>query len=151
EDTLREYEGTLVVISHDRYFINKLADRVLAMTKDGLTEYLGNYDNYLERISQQETAQTVESAPAKKAEKPLNDYQLKKLRQSEERKRRTRLVKTEAEIETLESETEELQSALSDEAVQSDYEKLIALTAQLEEKQARLEELYELWEELQDE
>ena len=151
EDTLREYEGTLVVISHDRYFINKLADRVLAMTKDGLTEYLGNYDNYLERISQQETAQTVESATAKKAEKPLNDYQLKKLRQSEERKRRTRLVKTEAEIETLESETEELQSALSDEAVQSDYEKLIALTAQLEEKQARLEELYELWEELQDE
>ena len=151
EDTLREYEGTLVVISHDRYFINKLADRVLAMTKDGLTEYLGNYDNYLERISQQETAQTGQSAPAKKAEKPLNDYQLKKLRQSEERKRRTRLVKTEAEIETLESETEELQSALSDEAVQSDYEKLIALTAQLEEKQARLEELYELWEELQDE
>ena len=151
EDTLREYEGTLVVISHDRYFINKLADRVLAMTKDGLTEYLGNYDNYLERISQQETAQTGESAPAKKAEKPLNDYQLKKLRQSEERKRRTRLIKTEAEIETLESETEELQSALSDEAVQSDYEKLIALTAQLEEKQARLEELYELWEELQDE
>ncbi|WP_405347393.1 ABC-F family ATP-binding cassette domain-containing protein [Ruminococcus sp.] len=150
EDTLREYEGTLVVISHDRYFINKLADRVLAMTKDGLTEYLGNYDNYLERISQQETAQTGESAPAKKAEKPLNDYQLKKLRQSEERKRRTRLIKTEAEIETLESETEELQSALSDEAVQSDYEKLIALTAQLEEKQARLEELYELWEELQD-
>ena len=151
EDTLRDYEGTLVVISHDRYFINKLADRVLAMTKDGLTEYLGNYDNYLERISQQETAQTGESAPAKKAEKPLNDYQLKKLRQSEERKRRTRLIKTEAEIETLESETEELQSALSDEAVQSDYEKLIALTAQLEEKQARLEELYELWEELQDE
>ena len=151
EDTLREYEGTLVVISHDRYFINKLADRVLAMTKDGLTEYLGNYDNYLERISQQETAQTGQSAPAKKAEKPLNDYQLKKLRQSEERKRRTRLIKTEAEIETLESETEELQSALSDEAVQSDYEKLIALTAQLEEKQARLEELYELWEELQDE
>ena len=150
EDTLREYEGTLVVISHDRYFINKLADRVLAMTKDGLTEYLGNYDNYLERISQQETAQTGQSAPAKKAEKPLNDYQLKKLRQSEERKRRTRLIKTEAEIETLESETEELQSALSDEAVQSDYEKLIALTAQLEEKQARLEELYELWEELQE-
>ena len=150
EDTLRDYEGTLVVISHDRYFINKLADRVLAMTKDGLTEYLGNYDNYLERISQQETAQTGESAPAKKAEKPLNDYQLKKLRQSEERKRRTRLTKTEAEIETLESETEELQSALSDEAVQSDYEKLIALTAQLEEKQARLEELYELWEELQE-
>ena len=151
EDTLRDYEGTLVVISHDRYFINKLADRVLAMTKDGLTEYLGNYDNYLERISQQETAQTGQSAPAKKAEKPMNDYQLKKLRQSEERKRRTRLTKTEAEIETLESETEKLQSALSDEAVQSDYEKLIALTAQLEEKQARLEELYELWEELQDE
>ena len=149
ERNLLDYSGTLLIISHDRYFINKLATRVLALDKNGVTEYLGNYDYYLERTRQSQNAQ--EPSQSRKKEKPKNEYFLNKQRQSEERKRRTRLVKTEAEIETLESETEELQSALSDEAVQSDYEKLIALTAQLEEKQARLEELYELWEELQDE
>ena len=153
EETLNSYEGTLLIISHDRYFINKLADRVLVMTKDGLTEYLGNYDDYLERVSKQ-TAPDAEPSPdtaAAKKEKPLNDYQLKKLRQSEERKRKTRLMKTEAEIGELEEAVEELQSTLVDEAVQSDYEQLIALSSQLEEKQNRLEELYDLWAELQEE
>jgi ATP-binding cassette subfamily F protein 3 len=148
EDTLRDYEGTLLIISHDRYFINKLADRVLVMSKDGVTEYLGNYDNYLERITQQ-SSPAPDQPKVKKAEKPLNDYQLKKLRQSEERKRKTRLAKTEAEIDELEAITEELQNTLAKEEVQSDYEQLMELTAQLEEKQARLEELYALWEELQ--
>ena len=148
ESTLQEYEGTLVIISHDRYFINKLADRVLALNKDGVTEYLGNYDSYLERVSAQEAPDA--SQPAQKKEKPLNDWQLKKLRQSEERKRKTQLAKTEAEIEELESRAQELQEQLSDEQVQSDYEQLMALTSELEEKQARLEELYDLWAELQE-
>ena len=148
ESTLQEYEGTLVVISHDRYFINKLADRVLALNKDGVTEYLGNYDSYLERVSAQ--AAPDASQPAQKKEKPLNDWQLKKLRQSEERKRKTQLAKTEAEIEELESRAQELQEQLSDEEVQSDYEQLMALTSELEEKHARLEELYDLWAELQE-
>ena len=148
ESTLQEYEGTLVVISHDRYFINKLADRVLALNKDGVTEYLGNYDSYLERVSAQ--AAPDDSQPAQKKEKPLNDWQLKKLRQSEERKRKTQLAKTEAEIEELESRAQELQELLSDEQVQSDYEQLMALTSELEEKHARLEELYDLWAELQE-
>ena len=148
EDTLSAYEGTLLIISHVRYFINKLADRVLALDKNGLTEYLGNYDNYLERTTAQ-PAQTDEAQPVKK-EKPLNDWQLKKLRQSEERKRKTKLAKTEAEIEELEEKTAALQEKLSGEAVQSDYEQLIELTAQLEEIQKRLEELYDLWAELQE-
>ena len=150
EDTLKEYEGTLLIISHDRYFINKLADRVLVMGKNGMTEYLGNYDNYLERISTQVSPADKEDVPVKK-EKPLNDWQLKKLKQSEERKRKTKLAKTEAEIEELETAVEEMQAQLSDEKVQSDYEKLMALSSELEEKQKRLEELYDLWTELQDE
>ena len=150
EDTLKEYEGTLLIISHDRYFINKLADRVLVMGKNGMTEYLGNYDNYLERISTQISPADTEDVPVKK-EKPLNDWQLKKLKQSEERKRKTKLAKTEAEIEELETAVEEMQAQLSDEKVQSDYEKLMALSSELEEKQKRLEELYDLWTELQDE
>ena len=150
EDTLKEYEGTLLIISHDRYFINKLADRVLAMGKDGMIEYLGNYDNYLERISAQPSPAAEEETPVKK-EKPLNDWQLKKLKQSEERKRKTKLAKTESEIEELETAVEELQTELSGEEVQSDYEKLMALSSELEEKQARLEELYDLWAQLQEE
>ncbi len=149
EDTLRDYEGTLVIISHDRYFINKLADRVLALGKNGVTEYLGNYDNYLERISAQAVSEDGEK-PAEKKEKPLNDWQLKKQRQSEERKRKTQLTRTEAEIEELEAKSEELQDQLAREDVQSDYEQLMALTAELEEAQGRLEELYELWAELQE-
>ena len=151
EDTLKSYEGTLVVISHDRYFINKLADRVLTLDTNGVTEYLGNYDNYLERISAQPSPADDEAAPVKKAEKPLNDYQRKKLKQSEERKRKTKLMRTETEIGELEAAVEELQNTLAEEDVQSDYEQLMALTAELEEKQNRLEELYDLWAELQDE
>lgn len=151
EDTLKSYEGTLVVISHDRFFINKLADRVLTLDQNGVTEYLGNYDNYLERISAQPSPADDEAAPVKKAEKPLNDYQLKKLKQSEERKRKTKLTRTEAEIGELEAAVEELQKTLVKEDVQSDYEQLMALSAALEEKQNRLEELYVLWAELQEE
>ena len=148
EDTLRGYEGTLVVISHDRYFINKLADRVLTLDQNGVTEYLGNYDDYLARTAALPSPDDTASAPAEKKEKPLNDWQLKKQRQSEERKRKTQLSKTEAQIEELEAASADLQEQLAREDVQSDYEQLMALTAQLEESQSRLEELYELWEEL---
>ena len=148
EDTLLGFEGTLVIISHDRYFINKLADRVLAMNKKGLTEYLGNYDYYLEKQAQ--NAASPLSQKAEKKEKPLNDYQLRKQRESEERKRKTKLARTEAQIDLLEGEVEELQTKLSQEDVQSDYEQLMELTGSLEEKQSELEALYELWEELQE-
>ena len=148
EDTLLGFEGTLVIISHDRYFINKLADRVLVLTKDGMTEYLGNYDYYLERLAEN-PAESESDQPAKK-EKPLNDWQLRKQQQSEERKRKTKITRTESEIEQLEAEVGELQAQLATEEVQSDYEKLLELTAGLEEKQQKLEELYDLWAELQE-
>ena len=122
---------------------------MLALRQDGVTEYLGNYDNYLERISAQPAPAAEPQQPVKK-EKPLNDWQLKKLRQSEERKRKTKLEKTEREIEQLEAQTEALQDRLSDEAVQSDYEQLMELTAKLETTQNRLEELYLLWTELEE-
>ena len=149
EDTLKAYDGTLLIISHDRYFINKLADRILAMDKNGLTEYLGNYDDYLERIPAQPSP--IEEKTQTKKEKPLNDWQLRKLQQSEERKRKTKLGKTEAEIEQLEAKNTELQEELAKDEVQSDYEKLMELTDLLEKTQARLTELYDLWAELQDE
>lgn len=147
ENTLKEYGGTLLIISHDRYFINKLADRVLVMTPDGVTEYLGNYDYYLERTKSGIGENKAEKATVNK-EKPQNDYFLQKQRQSEERKRKTRLNKAEAEIERLDGEIEKTQALLSSEKVVADYEKLIELTNKLEQLRQEQEEQYLIWEEL---
>lgn len=149
ENTLKEYGGTLLIISHDRYFINKLAVRVLVMKPDGMTEYLGNYDYYLER-TKSEIGETKAEKSSVNKEKPQNDYFLQKQQQSEERKRKTRLNKTEAEIERLDGEIEKTQALLSSEEVAADYEKLIELTNRLEQLQQEQEEQYLIWEELSD-
>lgn len=147
ENTLKEYGGTLLIISHDRYFINKLADRVLVMTPEGVTEYLGNYDYYLERTKSEIGENKAEKATVNK-EKPQNDYFLQKQKQSEERKRKTRLNKAEAEIERLDGEIEKTQALLTSEEVVADYEKLIELTNKLEQLRQEQEEQYLIWEEL---
>ena len=147
ENTLKEYGGTLLIISHDRYFINKLADRVLVMTPEGVTEYLGNYDYYLERTKSEIGENKAEKATVNK-EKPQNDYFLQKQKQSEERKRKTRLNKAEAEIERLDGEIEKTQALLLSEEVVADYEKLIELTNRLEQLRQEQEEQYLIWEEL---
>ena len=145
ESTLLDYSGTMLIISHDRYFINKLADRVLSLSKDGVKEYLGNYDYYYERTkAEAEQAKQTDE----KREKPVNDYFLKKQQASLERKRQSGLKKAEAEIERLDSEIEEVQSLMASPEVSGDYEKLIELTGKLEELQARLDEQYEIWESL---
>ena len=149
EKTLTDYTGTMLIISHDRYFINKLADRVLVLTQSGVKEYLGNYDYYLER-TRAEQQEAVQSVTAEKKEKPKNEYFLNKQRQSEERKRRTRLKKAEAEIERLDGEIERVQTLLASEEVISDYERLLELTNELEQLQAEQEQQYEIWEELSD-
>ena len=148
EKTLADYSGTLLIISHDRYFINKLADRVLVLDKNGITEYLGNYDYYVEHIRTEQTEAKAEVAVKK--EKPQNDYFLQKQRQSEERKRQTRLKKAEEAIERLDEEIAQTQELLSSEDVAADYEKLIELTKKLEDLQNEQEEQYAIWEELSD-
>lgn len=148
EKTLGEYSGTLLIISHDRYFINKLADRILVLSKKGVKEYLGNYDYYLERSKAESEAQDTQ-IEAKK-EKPKNDYFLKKQQQSEERKRQSRLKKAEEEIERLDAEISRVQELLSGDEAASNYEMLLELTNQLEQLQTEQEEQYEIWEELSD-
>ncbi len=147
EKTLKEYSGTLLIISHDRYFINKLADRILELKPDGVKEYLGNYDYYAEHIKA-ESIEEKAQIKAEKKEKPQNDYFLQKQKQSEERKRKTRLKKAEEEIERLDLEIEKTQALLASEEVAADYEKLIELTSLLEKLQNEQEEQYLIWEEL---
>ena len=148
ENTLLEYGGTLLIISHDRYFINKLADRVLALDKNGVKEYLGNYEYYFEHVKTENQAET--STEQKPKQKPQNEYFLNKQRASEERKRQTKLKKTEAEIERLDGEIERVSALLATEEVASDYERLIELTNELEQLNSEQEKQYEIWEELSD-
>lgn len=150
EKTLLDYSGTLLIISHDRYFINKLADRVLVMSQNGIKEYLGNYDYYIEHAKIEQQEQTAQAAKTN-TEKPVkNDYQLQKQRQSDERKRRAKLRKAESEIERLDGEIEQVQAELASPEVSADYERLIELTNLLESLQKEQEEQYIIWEELSD-
>lgn len=145
EKNLKNYDGTMLIISHDRYFINTLATRILALDKNGMTEYLGNYDYYLERISENRKSETVVET---KDEKKPNDYALEKQRRARERKLKNDINKAERLIEALDEEIAELNEELSKDEVASDFEKLTEFTKALEEKQSALEKAYENWEEL---
>lgn len=149
EKTLLDYSGTMLIVSHDRYFINKIADRILLLTNGGVKEYLGNYDYYLERSTAEKQGTVQTESKKDKKEKPQNDYFLQKQKQSEERKRQTKLKKAEAEIERLDEEIAKTQELLSSEEVAADYEKLMELSKRLEDLQKQQEEQYEIWEELE--
>ena len=142
EKTLLDYSGTMLIVSHDRYFINKLSTRILELTENGINEYLGSYDEYIEKktlLEQKNAKPVAESAPKK-----VNDYKLKKERQSMLRKAKTRLSRCEEEIDALECEIGEIEEKLTSAA----YEELIELTALLEEKNNARDALYAEWEEL---
>lgn len=149
EKTLLDYSGTMLIVSHDRYFINKIADRILLLTNGGVKGYLGNYDYYLERSTAEKQGTVQTESKKDKKEKPQNDYFLQKQKQSEERKRQTKLKKAESEIERLDEEIAKTQELLSSEEVAADYEKLMELSKLLEDLQKQQEEQYEIWEELE--
>lgn len=145
ETTLQNYDGTMLIISHDRYFINKLATRILELSENGVKEYLGNYDYYFEHKAK---ADSLHNAAEKSGDKKPNEYELEKQRRAKERKLKNDTKKAEALIEKLDGEIAELNETLQSEDVVSDYEKLTELTATLEEKQLELEKAYENWEQL---
>ena len=140
ENALLNYDGTLFIISHDRYLINKLADRVYKLNKTGAENYLGNYDYYLEKSA--EIVPKIEEKKPKKSENAL-DYKQKKERESERRKLNTRVNRLEAEIEELDAKINELNAALSE---LSDYQKALEMSEELEEIRKRQEAAMEEWE-----
>ena len=148
ENTLLDYSGTMLIVSHDRYFINKLSTRILELNKNGVTEYLGNYDYYFEKKS----AASSDIIPDLKVKPPekVNDYKLKKELAAEQRRLKTLLKRTEEAIETLETEISEIEDKLNSQEVQSDYEQLLDFTQKLRVKNEELEEQYLQWEELQE-
>lgn len=148
ENTLMDYSGTMLIVSHDRYFINKLSSRILELNENGVTEYLGNYDYYYEKKSNS-IISDVSFVQAKPLEK-VNDYKLKKEQASEQRKLKTQLKRTEEAIEMLENEISEIENILNSADVQSNYEKLLEFTEKLRLKNEELEDKFLLWEEIQE-
>lgn len=150
EESLKSYEGTMLIISHDRYFINKLADRILELKPEGMTEYLGNYDYYMEKRLEKSGQDRGKTQTETKKSAGAIDYKMKKEMQAQKRKRRSMLKKTEQEIEETELEMEKVNEQLADPQVTSDYQKLIELSGKLEELKTKQEQLYEQWAELSD-
>ena len=145
EKALSDYDGTMLMVSHDRYFINKLADRIIYMTSDGLKSFTGNYDEFLAK-------NTVTATEEKIAEKPKNlDYQEQKRIQAEKRKVLNRFNKVEELIEQLEVEVEEINSEMQKPELALDFTKLNELSKLAEDKNNEIMELMEEWEQLQTE
>ena len=141
ENALLNYDGTLFVISHDRYLINKLADRIYYLTPDGVKEYRGSYDAYT--LAAENAAQVRQEEKPAKQEK-VNDYKLKKERDSERRKLNTKVTRAEAEIEELDSLIEQKTNELSG---LTDYQKAMELSNEIEELRTRQEQAMQTWEE----
>ncbi|HIV03283.1 MAG TPA: ABC-F type ribosomal protection protein [Candidatus Aphodoplasma excrementigallinarum] len=142
EDALLHYEGTLFIVSHDRYFINKIADRILYMQNHGLTNYAGNYDYFLEKFKGVETEKT--------AAKPSNKetYQEQKRREAEKRKTANRFKRVEEQIEQLEEEVRQQEALLLSDEYATDHIKASELLEQVQKRKDELEQLYAEWETL---
>ena len=136
ENTLLDYSGTMLIVSHDRYFINKLATSIIELTPHGINKYIGNYDEY---ISKRE--ETAESQKQKKAPKQ-NNYKLQKERQSALRKLKTSVSRLEGQIEDLEDEIALLEERLN---CNPPYEEFLKISAELQQKSEQRDSAYEDW------
>ena len=167
ENAIQNYTGTVLYVSHDRYFINKTATKILDLTSGKLITYDGNYDYYLEHKENMErlhlqgigygvgktpaAKNAPVTAPAEPESAGKMDWKQQKEEQARERKRQNDLKRIEAEIERLEARSEELDVLLADEAVYTNHTKLLEVTKEKDETAEHLLELMEQWEELADE
>lgn len=154
EKALREYTGTLLFVSHDRYFLNTIPDRIVELTPQGVVEYNGRYDDYLEQKKLRESQEIPEferpSKPAGPTESAKGNYRSKQQR-SEETRRRTRLRRLEEAIAAQEQEMGELETAMTQPENLADYTVLNDLCARLEAVKLQHEADFEEWMSLQEE
>lgn len=127
EEALSEFDGTILCVSHDRYFVNRIATGILYFDGEKVTSYTGNYDDYIAFVSGKSTSKE-QNATTKK----INDYKLRKEQESLERKKKSRIAKLEQRLEELQKEKERLNTLLSTPEIASDYEKITQLTRELD-------------------
>ena len=142
ENAFDSYDGTLIVVSHDRYFINRLATRIVRLHTDGIDSYLGNYDFYIEHKLERNLPEQIVKKPKE------NTYRQQKERESEIRKMKGRISRLEEEIDSLDETVSKLQEQINSPDIAADYEKIIALTDELNKTVEAQEEKINLWQEL---
>ncbi len=154
ENAINLYTGTVVYISHDRYFINKTAQKILELTPEGVYIYLGNYSYYLEKKAQREREEAERTSVETNASAFVSDSKNEWMRQKEEqanlRKKANRISKLETRIEETEQKIEALNTQLFQEEISTDAWKAQELYEQKAELEELLNELYEQWEEAQE-
>lgn len=158
EDALNGYEGTILYVSHDRYFINRTAHRILDLTEGQFVSYVGNYDYYLEKhdtvmaaieASVPQSADADNTVAAKAAESEVKlDWKAQKEEQARLRKKENNLKKCEEKIAELEARISEIDTEMSDPAIGTQVAKLQELSKEQTACQEQLEKIYEQWEEL---
>ncbi|MCI5871389.1 ABC-F family ATP-binding cassette domain-containing protein [Streptococcus sp.] len=150
EDALINFDGTLLFVSHDRYFINRVATKVLELSETGSTLYLGDYDYYIEKKAELEALRELDAAETNQvslaaAPDASNDYQVQKANQKEYRKLQRRLSEIEARIEVIEVEMTKLEQEM---ALTNQADELMSMQAQLDQFIEEQENLLSEWEEL---
>ncbi|MBB6675677.1 ABC transporter C-terminal domain-containing protein, partial [Cohnella nanjingensis] len=149
EASLEEYDGTLLFVSHDRYFLNRLADRIVELQPDGAVHFLGNYDEMVSKKKEIEEWKLASSGPAATASSaPAADYEAEKQAKRDERARQRKREQAEAEIARLETEIAAIEEEMATPEVSVDFVKLKEKQTAVEERQTALEEAYAIWEAL---
>ncbi|MCC8137347.1 MAG: ATP-binding cassette domain-containing protein [Clostridiales bacterium] len=150
EEAVSNYTGTVFYVSHDRYFINQTATRILELKDQRLTQYIGNYDYYLEKS--EELSHSGTEPAAVKTEQPQSsskeDWARRKEEQAQKRRLLNELKRTEEQISALEARDRELDQLLSQEETFTNVEQCTRLTQEKADLTGELEQLYEKWEEL---
>lgn len=155
ENALNNYTGTVLFVSHDRYFINAAATRIIELSNKTVVNYIGNYDYYLEKrdILSAKPVNTVSSADiehAKKAADSKASWQEEKVKQAQLKKIKNELKRTEERISNIEERIDELNNMYADPAISSDTAKLMEIHTEIEELSEELDKLYDRWGELTD-
>ncbi|MBC6696426.1 ABC-F family ATP-binding cassette domain-containing protein [Terrisporobacter mayombei] len=148
EEALENYTGTIFTISHDRYFLNTVVDKILVLGEDGITEYLGNYDYYIDKKREQDEISIVVEVEEKTKTQLKEERRKEKEQREKEKKNRNKIKNIEKEIEEIEIKIEELDHLLCQEEVYSNPDKSKEVSQEKTNYEDKLSSLYEAWEEL---
>lgn len=148
DKALMEYEGTILMVSHDRYLLSRMPTRIVEMFPDRFVSYAGGYEAYLEKSRELPAAEPMPPVGRAKQE---NEYYRSKKQRAEEVARKKRLIQLEQEISDLETQIAQEQQEMCDPSVSSDYQKVALICQQLEEMRAELSDRMEEWAELSEE
>ena len=157
ENALADYPGTILFVSHDRYFLNKIASRVLELSPDGVTNYLGNYDYYVEKkqelaeLAAEQAAQPAKKRASAPAQPDKSAYELDKEAKRRERQRQRRMEEIEAKIQQREADIARWEEELCQPEVYSDHVQAKERNDKIQAAREELDQLYEEWSRLSEE